>query len=125
MAETIATEDFQEVLNKLSKLSSVLDQYSYLAGVREEKPGLFFSVLMKEPETVLPIVYTPGVGDACLNWGRLKKRPSGLTLRLTDAGTVAAKMKKYTAGRDIDAVVVTDGAFLLWWSQMVRFETIA
>lgn len=110
IAETIAIEDFEEVLRKLKSLSSVLDQYSYLAGVREDKPGLFFSVLMKEPETVLPIVYTPGVGDACLNWGRLKKRPTGLTLKLADAGSVAAKMKKYAAGRDIDAVVVTDGA---------------
>lgn len=45
---------------------------------------------LQDVEKLLPIVYTPTVADACLIWGTLIPRPSGLYISATDAGSVDA-----------------------------------
>lgn len=90
-------------------LPDVLSQYSYLADLRNTKGGVFFAALQQQPELLLPIVYTPGVGDACLNWGLLSARPRALVLRYEDKGSLARKLREFKS--DASAVVVTDGIF--------------
>jgi hypothetical protein len=44
---------------------------------------------------MLPLVYTPTIGDACLNWGTLIPRPTGLYVSATDAGQVDALLANW------------------------------
>jgi hypothetical protein len=89
---------------------NVLAQYAYLADLRNTKGGLFFAAMQQHPEALLPIVYTPGVGDACLNWGLLPSRPRALVLSLQDRGNITKKLKEFK--NDASVVVVTDGPLL-------------
>lgn len=103
----IPTEDVNRVIAAVQALPDVLSQYSYLADVRNSKGGVFFAALELHPELLLPVVYTPGIGDACLNWGRLSAKPRALVLSYEDRGNVAKKMKDFKS--DASVVVVTDG----------------
>ena len=50
---------------------------------RECEPA-FYSLLLQQTEEILPIVYTPTVGEACQRYHRLPLTPFGLHLRATD-----------------------------------------
>jgi malate dehydrogenase (oxaloacetate-decarboxylating)(NADP+) len=110
LVELIPTEDIDAVLKAMNEFPSILEQYSYLSGIQAKRPGLFYASLFRKPDDFLPIVYTPGVGKACQNWGRLTSKPEGLTLALSDCTSKVEKsLRKFAEGRAIDAVVVTDG----------------
>lgn len=109
--DLISTADIMAVRSKMLDLPDALARYAYLSRVKADKPGLFYAALQRLPQDFLPVVYTPGVGDACRSWGALAARPSGLTVSIaSDAGRVAPKLRAFVKDRDIQAIVVTDGA---------------
>lgn len=58
---------------------------------------------------MLPLVYTPTIGDACLNWGTLIPRPTGLYVSATDAGQVDALLANWPQ-QQVGAVAATPAA---------------
>jgi malic enzyme len=107
--DVIPVEDVDQIIAAVKALPNILAQYSYLAHIRLSKPGLYFAALQQRPVQLLPIVYTPGVGDACLNWRELSVQPRGLVLSYADKGQLVKKLKEFRAG-EAKVVVVTDGA---------------
>src|ERR1019366_8890978 len=63
-----ADSQLQRVLLELAQKSSRLEQYVYFSQLQETDETLFYRMLMSDPARFLPIVYTPTVGDACLEW---------------------------------------------------------
>ena len=108
--EATQQSELDSVLSEMKSKGTVLEKYSYLSSIKADNPTLFYAAMMTKPTDLLPVMYTPGVGEACKNWGKLSSKPEGLTLTLQDTETVEQKLKDYTEGRQIDAVVVTDGA---------------
>jgi malate dehydrogenase (oxaloacetate-decarboxylating)(NADP+) len=41
---------------------------------------LFYKVVMSDPARFLPILYDPTVGEACLKFGHIYRRPRGMYL---------------------------------------------
>ena len=52
------------VLARLRALSSPIDKYCHLAALQDENETLFFRTLIDNLEELVPIVYTPTVGQA-------------------------------------------------------------
>lgn len=102
------TEDINRVIDAVKSLPTTLQRYSYLTDLRAAKPGLFFAAVQQRPADLLPIIYTPGVGEACLNWGFLPTRPKALVLSPADQGQIAQLIRAWSPN-DMQAVVVTDG----------------
>jgi malic enzyme len=57
-------------------------------------------------EELLPLVYTPTIGDACLHWGALFPRPEGLYISLRDKGRVDEVVAHWPAS-DVKIAVIT------------------
>jgi malate dehydrogenase (oxaloacetate-decarboxylating)(NADP+) len=69
-------------------------------------------VLLDNLEELLPVVYTPTVGQACLEWSRIYMRPRGLYLSLEHRGRIAQVLSNWPR-RDVGIIVVTDGGRIL------------
>lgn len=55
-----------------------------LAVLREQNQDAFFGLLSQNLNQLLPVIYTPTVGDACKKWSALLQRPQGLYVSITD-----------------------------------------
>ena len=91
---------------------SPMAKFSYLSALRDENETLFFRALIDNLEELVPIVYTPTIGQACLDWSRIYQRPRGLYITPRERGRIAAVLRAWPQ-RDVRIIVVTDGGRIL------------
>jgi malate dehydrogenase (oxaloacetate-decarboxylating)(NADP+) len=73
---------------------------------------LYNRVVMAHIEEMLPIIYTPTVGEACLRFGHIFRRARGLYVTAADRGRVASILRNWPEPR-VGIIVVTDGERVL------------
>ena len=95
-----------------NKLTTDLERYRYLSDLSERNEKLFFLMLKSDIKKLMPIVYTPTVGDACLNFGGMFRRPKGMWITIHDKGHVKQILQNWPE-KNVRAVVVTDGERIL------------
>lgn len=105
-------EQVARVLANLRGKSSALEKYIYLSGIQNDNETLYFRTLIDNLEETLPLVYTPTVGEACLQWSRIYQRPRGLYLSVRERGRIAAALRAWPQ-RNVAIIVVTDGGRIL------------
>jgi hypothetical protein len=52
--------------------------------LRETSQDCFFGLVQQHLAAVLPLIYTPTVGDACRQWSSLLRRPQGVYISIND-----------------------------------------
>jgi malate dehydrogenase (oxaloacetate-decarboxylating)(NADP+) len=105
-------EQANRVLVNLREKPSALEKYRYLSALQAENEALFYRIVLDHLEEMLPIVYTPTVGEACLEWSRIYERPRGIYLSLRHRGRVAEVLANWPR-REVGVIVVTDGGRIL------------
>ncbi|HYA59505.1 MAG TPA: NAD-dependent malic enzyme [Burkholderiaceae bacterium] len=109
--ETIE-EQVARVVQTVRAKSDSLERYSYLSAIQNENETLFFRAVRDNLHEFLPLIYTPTVGQACLEWSRLYIRPRGLYLTPEHRGKIADILLRWPQ-RDVGIIVVTDGGRIL------------
>jgi len=114
LPEGIDTEETQieRVHLHLSRKPNDLEKYIYLSQLQDMDETLFFRVLMSDPAQFLPLVYTPTVGEACLQFGHIMRRPKGLYVSIKRKGRVRDILRNWPQ-RDVRFIVVTSGQRIL------------
>jgi malate dehydrogenase (oxaloacetate-decarboxylating)(NADP+) len=105
-------EQEARVLEAFRRKSSPLEQYIYLISLQDRNEHLFYRVLMDHIAEMMPIIYTPTVGEACLQFGHIFRRPRGLYLSPDDRGRVTEILRHWPES-DVGMIVVTDGERIL------------
>jgi len=100
------------VLANVRSLASPLEKYRYLSALQYENETLFYRVVLDYPEEMMPVVYTPTVGQACLEWSRIYERPRGLYLSERHRGRMVEVLRSWPRG-PVGVIVVTDGGRIL------------
>jgi len=100
------------VIENVRKKSSPLEKYIYLISLMDRNENLFYYALSKNVEEIMPIIYTPTVGQACQEYGHIFRRPRGLFITIKDLGNVKSILKNW-GERHVKCIVVTDGERIL------------
>ncbi len=105
-------EQEARVLANLRGLDSPLEKYLLLAALLDRNEGLFYRTVVDNLAELLPILYTPTVGEACRQFGLIFRRPRGLYVSARDRGHVRDVLRNWPERR-VAFVVVTDGERIL------------
>jgi malate dehydrogenase (oxaloacetate-decarboxylating) len=94
--------------------SDDLAKHLFLDSLHDRNEVLYFRVLREHLAEMLPIVYTPTVGEAIERYSKDFQRPRGLYLCVDDADRIDAAFDNLGAGPDdIDLIVATDAEQIL------------
>jgi malate dehydrogenase (oxaloacetate-decarboxylating) len=99
-------------LQAVRKLAGDLDRYVFLRGLQDANETLFYSVLTKNLEEMLPLVYTPTVGEGCQTFSHYWHYPRGLFLSWPQRGRIK-EILAHPRFDKVEAIVVSDGERIL------------
>ncbi len=86
----------------------------YLGNLRDRNEVLFYRLLTEHIEEMLPIVYTPTVGEAIERFSHEYRRPRGVYLSVNEPEQVEQALQNYGLGpNDVDLIVATDAEGIL------------
>lgn len=107
-----AEEQLLRILPAVRGKPTPLDQYIYLVGLHDRNVTLFYRLVMDHLEELMPVLYTPTVGQACQEFGRIFRRSRGLYVTADDAGRVRDVLSNWPSD-SVRMIVVTDGERIL------------
>ncbi|KAI7754622.1 hypothetical protein M8C21_006674 [Ambrosia artemisiifolia] len=110
----VVTQELQEkkLMQNIRSYDVPLHKYVAMMELEERNERLFYKLLIDNVEELLPVVYTPTVGEACQKYGSIFKRPQGLYISLKEKGKILEVLRNWPE-RNIQVIVVTDGERIL------------
>src|SRR6201988_115508 len=102
----------ERVLGHLAQKPTDLERYIYLIGLADRNETLFYKVLMSDPARFLEIVYDPTIGEACLKFDHIYRRPRGMYLSINRKGHVKEVLRNWPV-KDVRFICVTTAGIIL------------
>lgn len=115
LPDSIETIDEQliRVRDAIAKKDTDLEKHIYLRALQDRNEVLFYRFVVENITEMLPIIYTPVVGDACENFHNIYRQPRGLFLSYPNRKYIHQVLKHIASERTIKVIVVTDGERIL------------
>src|SRR6266480_7413548 len=98
--------------DEIARLDDDLQKYLVLSDLQVRNETLYYAVLMSDPATYMPIVYTPTVGEACQKFAHIFRAPRGIYLPISARGRLKQLLSNWSE-EDVRFIVVTDGERIL------------
>jgi malate dehydrogenase (oxaloacetate-decarboxylating)(NADP+) len=110
----VATEQqmVERVMVNLERLPRDIDRYMLLSSLQERNERLFFRTVIQHIDRILPLIYTPTVGEACREFSHIAREPKGFFITPKDRGRIRRILANWPAN-DVRVIVVTDGQRIL------------
>lgn len=120
MATTV--EAAVEEIKSLMALGHNLWAYAYLRALCNKDIDLYYGLLLAEPGMLLPVAYTPTVGEACQKFGLMPYYQRGCYVSISDRGNLRAVLEEYAEAHlpvgpdglpECQCIVFSDGGRIL------------
>jgi malate dehydrogenase (oxaloacetate-decarboxylating) len=110
----VAELDYQvkRRLDAFRGLGSDIARYVFLRGLQDSNETLFYALLTRNIEEMMPIVYTPTVGLGCQRFSHIFRKPRGLFLSVPHKDAIRRILAHPRYDR-VEAIVVSDGERIL------------
>ncbi len=109
--ETIE-EQAERVTAQFSVLKDNLDKHVYLRNLHDTNETLFYHFVLKNIREMLPLIYTPTVGEACQHFSNIYRASRGIFISYPNRNRIDEILSNVTK-RNVKVIVVTDGSRVL------------
>ncbi|KAE9367593.1 malic enzyme [Stipitochalara longipes BDJ] len=99
-------------MRMINSRSTNIDKYLYLSTLKQNNTDLFYRLLIDNVGTLMPLVYTPTIGDVCLQYSTLYTHPEALYISIKQRKSIATILKNWPYPEP-SICVVTDGSRIL------------
>jgi len=113
-------EQVLRVMENFHRKPNDLEKYIHMIALQDRNETLFYRVVLDHLEEMMPIIYTPTVGQACLEYGHILRRPRGLFISAADRGRVVELLHNWPY-RQVRIIVITDGERILGLGDLGAF----
>ena len=110
-AVTSLSQQLDRVYENFKAKTSNLERFIHLASLQDRNETLFYRLVHEHIEEMMPIVYTPVVGEACQKFSHIDRRSRGLYISYEDRDRIETILRNH--GRSPAIIVVTDGERIL------------
>ena len=88
-------EQVERVLGNIRKKPTDIERYIFLMALQDRNETLFYRLVTEHIEEMMPLIYTPTVGQACQEYAHIFRRPRGLFISANDRGHVAEVLRNW------------------------------
>ncbi|MGA2961263.1 MAG: NAD-dependent malic enzyme [Candidatus Korobacteraceae bacterium] len=99
-------------LHALRGFPTPFQQYAFLRDLQDTNETLFYALLVRNIEEMLPLVYTPTVGEGCQRFSTIWRKPRGLFLSYPNRHRIH-EIFDHHRHDDVRVIVVSDGERIL------------
>ena len=109
--ETI-DEQVERAFRQYSSFRTDINKHIYLRAIHDNNETLFFKLVQSHLAEMMPIIYTPTVGDACEQFSDIYRSSRGLFISYEDRFNIDDILRNATKNK-VKVIVVTDGERIL------------
>lgn len=109
--ETIE-EQVERCYQQYTKFDEDLNKHIYLRAIHDNNETLFYRLVREHLEEMMPIIYTPTVGDACEQFSDIYRSSRGLFISYEERHQIDDILRNATKN-SVKVIVVTDGERIL------------
>ncbi|MBZ5489213.1 NAD-dependent malic enzyme [Halomonas aquamarina] len=109
--ETI-DDQLERAYRQYQQCNSDLERHIYLRAIQDDNETLYFRLVSEHLEEMLPIIYTPTVGQACQEFSNIYRNHRGLFIGYQDREHMDDILRSATKD-NVKVIVVTDGERIL------------
>ena len=102
----------ERVLENIRRKHNEIEKYIYLTALQSRNARLFHRALIDNIDELMPVVYTPTVGQACKEFAHIFRQTKGFYITPEDRGRVRDNLDNWPE-EDVRVIVVTDGQRIL------------
>lgn len=104
-------EQAERAYDAFSVKASNIEKHIFLRQLQDENETLFYRLMLNHIAEMMPIVYTPVVGEACEKFSHIYRRPRGIFVSYPERKLMDEVFRQVT--QDVEVIVVTDGERIL------------
>ena len=114
LPHTIETIEEQSLraYHQLSSFTDDMDKHIYLRNIQDTNETLFHHLIDQHIEEVMPLIYTPTVGQACEKFSQIYRRKRGIFISYPERHKIDDMLQNATKQK-VKVIVVTDGERIL------------
>ncbi|MBT8149187.1 MAG: NAD-dependent malic enzyme, partial [Gammaproteobacteria bacterium] len=114
LPDIIDTIDEQKdrAYQQLNAFHNNMDKHIYLRNIQDTNETLYYRLVTEHLEEIMPIIYTPTVGEACQQFSRIYRRHRGVFIAYDDRDYIDDMLQNATK-KNVKVIVVTDGERIL------------
>ena len=105
-------EQMERAYLQYSSYQLPINKHIYLRGIQDSNETLFYALVSKHINEMMPIIYTPTVGDACERFSDIYRNSRGLFISWEERDHIDDILRNATKER-VKIIVVTDGERIL------------
>ena len=105
-------EQLERRTEALADESTPFTKYSLLRDLQDTNETLFYALLVRNIEEMLPLVYTPTVGEGCQRFSQIWRKPRGLFLSYPNKDRID-QILNHSRYDSVKCIVVSDGERIL------------